>query len=467
MIDIMMATDGMKGKRQKAAVMVVFIMVLLNGCNLFPAPESLIQAPKQAKAVNQGQDLVSIAQRNLPKGSKLTVPDGPVGMEPVVSVDLDGDGRDEALVFYQSTSHDSQVGAFVLKKNSKSWEKIFITKGSGNKIHWANAADVMGDKKKELLLGWQSEGSAESLLEIFHWKKDKLTKLKELTYNEMEAVRFEDEEKTRLAVWKRDMADAYKIDLLTWKGDSVISDREYYPSYFQGVITYYQRRIAEVPDAAYYWYYLADAHLKANLPEQAIHAIDKGMSLNSVVPTKGYFQTLRMQAEKMVPKVNFITSNPPKYISKYSSLEDELIIQKVREAASQYWYVMSGGEYPEGKIETVMVNDQEYRYLGKDLDTRAKLVKYLSSSFTTSAIDSFQKKKTIFEFFGKLIQLNADGGSLLNYHQAQVVQKKDKGNEMEVDMKVPVGETNSYEFVHVSFQKTENGWRIFSEPGTF
>jgi hypothetical protein len=109
----------------------------------------------------------------------------------------------------------------------------------------------------------------------------------------------------------------------------------------------------------------------------------------------------------------------------------------------------------------------EYRYLGEDLDIHAKLVNYLSSSFTPSAIDSFLKRQTIFEFFGKLIQPNADGGSLLYYERAEVVQKKDKGNEMEVDLKVPVGDTNSFEFVHISFQKTENGWRIFSEPGTF
>lgn len=246
-----------------------------------------------------------------------------------------------------------------------------------------------------------------------------------------------------------------------------VADKEYYPSYFQGVITYYQRRISEVPDAAYYWYYLADAHLKANLPEQAIHAIDKGLSLNSVVPTKGYFQQLRIQAEKLIPKETFFCVINRKDTSKYSSLEDEVIIQRVKEAASQYWYVMSGGEYPGGKIETVTVNHDEFRYLGKDLDSHAKLVNYLSSSFTSSAIDSFLKKKTNFEFFNKLIQPNADGGSLLNYDLAEVVQKKDKGNEMEIDLKVPLGDTNSFEFVHISFQKTENGWRIFSEPGTF
>ncbi|MCM3690590.1 IseA DL-endopeptidase inhibitor family protein [Neobacillus niacini] len=457
----------MSGKQIKFAVIFGISILLFTGCNLFPAPESLIKAPKQVKAVNPAQDLVSIAKRNLPKGSKLSVPNGPVGVDSVIHVDLDGDENEEALVLYRSIGNENQVGAFALEKGSNGWSKIFITKGAGTEIDWAYAADIMGDERKEILLGWQTEGSAENVLEIYFWKNDKLAKLKELTYNEIEAIEIDDEEKTRLAIWKRDMADAYKVDLLTWKGDSVVADINYYPSYFQEVIAYYQRRISEVPDAAYYWYYLADAHLKAGLPEQAIHAIDKGLSLKSVVPTKGYFQQLRIQAEKMLPKERFPRVITRKDTRKYWSIEEVLVIQKVKEAASKYWYVMSGGKYPEGTIEKVTVNNNEYRYLGKDLDTHAELVNYLSSSFTSSAIDSFMQKKIIFEFFGRLIQPNSDGGSLFNYERAEVVQKKDKGNEMEIDLKVPVGDTNSFEFVHISFQKAENGWRIFSEPGTF
>jgi hypothetical protein len=461
----------MRVKTLYGALIIVICFLMLNGCNLFPAPESLIVAPKQAKAGNQAQDLVSIATRNLPKGSKLSVPDGPVGTDSVISVDLDGDENEEALVFFRSTVNANQVGAFVLKKGTTNWEKIFVIKGAGTEINWANAADVMGDGRKELLLGWQSEGKAEKVLEVYGWKKEKLTKQKELTYNEIEAIRFEGEEKTRIAIWKRDIADAYKIDLLTWKGNSTIADMEYYPSYFQGVIAYYQRRIAEVPDAAYYWYYLADAHLKANLPEQALHAIDKGMSLKSVVPTKGYFQQLKIQVEKMYPEIKnppMLTSkSPTPVLTNYSSLEDELVLQKVKEAANQYWYVMSGGDYPEGKVEVVTVEHDEYRYFGEDLDTTAELVNYLSGSFTANAIESFLKNSSIIEYFNKLIKPNSDGGSLLNYELAEVVQKKAKGNEMEFDIKVPLGETNSFEFVHIGFQKTENGWRIFSEPGTF
>jgi hypothetical protein len=128
---------------------------------------------------------------------------------------------------------------------------------------------------------------------------------------------------------------------------------------------------------------------------------------------------------------------------------------------------MTGGKMTEGEIKTISINDLEFRYLGKDLDTNLKLTDYLSDVYTEDVIQSFKNRAKIFEYFGKLVQPNADGGSILNYDLAKVVQKKDNGNEKEFDVKVPLGNSYSFEVVHIVFQKTENGWRIFSEPGTF
>nr|WP_263327515.1 IseA DL-endopeptidase inhibitor family protein [Neobacillus sp. Marseille-Q6967] len=446
-------------------VMFSACIVLLAGCNLFPSPESLIQLPKQVEAFVD-EDILSIARRNLPKATELSVAKGPVGSDSVMKLDLDADKKEEALVLYRSTTNPNQVGAFVLKENKKKWEKIFAKQGTGSEFSWASATDITGDGKDEILLGWQSGGADENVLEIYQWDKNKLSKLKELTFHELELIRFEGDPMTRVALWKRDMADAYKIDLLGWSGESFVADKSHYPSYFQKVIAYYEQRSSEVPDAAYNWYYLADAHLKANHPEQALEAVNKGFKLKSVVPTQENFKTLKSQIEKKLMELEN-TEIDTIVNPKYTSLEDEYVLNKVKEASKKYSYVMSGGKMPEGQVKTVTINNIEYRYLGSDLDTNAKMLNYLSDSFTLSAIDSFRNNANIFEYFEKLIQPNADGGSLLNYDEAVVVQKRDKGNEKEFDIKVPLVGSLTYEFVHISFQKTENGWRIFSTPGSF
>jgi hypothetical protein len=561
----------------KTLLVTAAISFLLSGCNLFPEPDTLIQVPKQIKASQRQEvDFVSIAKKNLPKGTELTVPNGPVGVNPVMAGDFDGDGKEEILVLYRLNSNQNQVGAFVLKKGKGNWDKIFAKKGTGYEINWASVTDVTGDGRKEVLLGWQSGISAGNLLEIYSWKKNKLAKLEELSYHELEVIQFEHDQKTRIALWNRDLADVYKIQLLNWDGKAFVPDTDHYPSYYQKVIDYYKHRTAEVPDAAYYWYYLADAYFKANHPELALEAVNKGMNLKTVVPSFNQFQLLKEQIEAKKAElhnrpVRFEVSDPDlsfdvqrelaPYIStkgeqgtddsymisvdissdkkikesllsievyprdlgenkldaklvkigeseehiyfvrrgktqtttvkgilingdntreqiissiqlgsvnpKFNGLEDQLVINMLKEATSKYSYVMTGGKMTEGEIKTISINDLEFRYLGKDLDTNLKLTDYLSDVYTEDVIQSFKNRAKIFEYFGKLVQPNADGGSILNYDLAKVVQKKDNGNEKEFDVKVPLGNSYSFEVVHIVFQKTENGWRIFSEPGTF
>lgn len=122
---------------------------------------------------------------------------------------------------------------------------------------------------------------------------------------------------------------------------------------------------------------------------------------------------------------------------------------------------------PEGIIETFTKNEMEYRYLGADLDTKEKLFEFLSNSYTPAAIRSYILRANLIEKDGKLAQPNADGGSLLNYEKAVIVRKKDNGTEKEFDLKVPLGNSLSYEYVHVVFSKTRDGWRISSDLGTF
>ena len=104
------------------------------------------------------------------------------------------------------------------------------------------------------------------------------------------------------------------------------------------------------------------------------------------------------------------------------------------------------------------------RYLGSDINTKNKFINYLSDFYTLDAIQTFMKDAGIIEHNGKMAQPNADGGSLLSYKDAAVVNVKDSGSEIQYDLRVPLSNSLAFEVIHVVFRKTEEGWRISSSP---
>lgn len=475
----------------KKYVFLLLTLFFLGGCNLFPDPGKLIEVPKQLSAeAKVGQNLQSLAQKYLPKGTVFYYPNAPVGTDAVLSGDLDGDGKEEITVFYKDKK--DQVSAFVLKREKDNWKKIFAKKESVHEISWVSLSDITGDGKKELLIGWKQGISAGNLLEIYTWEDNKLKELSKLNYHELEIIQFENDPKTKLALWRKDIADVYNVELVEWKDESFVPNKANYSSYFPKVVEYYKHRIEEMPEAAFYWYYLADAYRKSNQSDLASYAIKKGITLNPSYPSYEDFIVLNREIDKeiqvskditrrydiagggltieipseLAPYIRFeekeradygyevsvfvadlnnkkllfsieahlkeVTQDNPnfplekiaetkqfiyfvkrenennlkkmtdgfskRYIKsyemrekmissieigslypKYTSLEDETVIQTLKKAVKKYKHIVKGGD---SQQETFSLNDTEYRYLGSDVNSNAKLSNYLMDTFT-------------------------------------------------------------------------------------
>lgn len=547
---------------------------LLTGCSLLPEPVALIQAPKQAKATSTTTDqLLQEIQLNLPQGSSLYVPDEPVGMDSIMEVDLENDGHHEVVAFYKSNIKPEKAGAVILKKNQELWKRIDVIEGNGYEINWGSVADLTGDGRPELLIGWKVGVSSGNILDVYSFENQKFKKISQLNYHELDLVYANNT--NYIVTWIRDFADVFNIEIFKWKNDSLVVDKELYESYFYNVATYYQGRVEEAPDAPYYYYFLSDALLKAKQPESALNYLKKGMSLSITVPTFDEFTKLEDKimtalSEKEDDDVLYyeptanITINIPKTIAdnitiegqegqnleyiinvnvedtkrkglmfaievyskdfktkdeipfpiltesekyfyvirrssenpfindpnlskvfmkstsfmeemissvqvgspfiNYRVQEDDLLINKVQEALMKSIYVGTGGAMEGETVESFDLNNLNYRFLGSDLNSMEKLTNYLSSSYSNEAIQSFIESTGIIEHNGRLAQPNADGGSLLNYSNATIEKVKNLGTEMQFDLKVPIGNSLTFKIVPVVFKKTEDGWRITSNP---
>ncbi|HYK74214.1 MAG TPA: DL-endopeptidase inhibitor IseA family protein [Pseudoneobacillus sp.] len=152
-----------------------------------------------------------------------------------------------------------------------------------------------------------------------------------------------------------------------------------------------------------------------------------------------------------------------------TKIKNELTAKQVVQLAAYYAkassYVQRGGDYKKGEYKTFSYKGKTYRYLAGNIDTKKELLNYLQKSLTKNAAEQFFKSSGIIEYKGKLAQLEADGGSLLQWEKATAKYLKTSKNTQFYLLSVPLGETGVTYTYSVEYQYVEKvGWRISKEP---
>ncbi|MEI4769123.1 DL-endopeptidase inhibitor IseA family protein [Psychrobacillus sp. FJAT-51614] len=150
--------------------------------------------------------------------------------------------------------------------------------------------------------------------------------------------------------------------------------------------------------------------------------------------------------------------------------QNELSTKKVIELANEFnriaSYIQQGGDYKNEEYKTFTYDKKTYRYLSSSIDTKKELKAYLEKVLVPAETEQFIKNRGIIEYKGKLAQVEADGGSLLQWEKAtaQFV-KKDKNN-LQYRLTVPVWNTNEKQNYLIEYQFVNNkiGWKISKEP---
>lgn len=153
------------------------------------------------------------------------------------------------------------------------------------------------------------------------------------------------------------------------------------------------------------------------------------------------------------------TSVKPTQLDK---LNHESAVPLVLEAQSRYQYAISGGS-PVG--ESFQLNGKSYRYLSEDIGTRSKLISYLTQAYTKQASEQFVGKFFV-EVNGRLAQLNADGGNLLEFNRAtaKMVTMTPVKRSYLLTVPYPAETKQANEKITVNFEKVGSYWKISSAP---
>lgn len=158
--------------------------LLLSACSSFqPNLTDLMQSPKlteeQAEiyeALTNAAD-VSDVQLKYPKGGDYR--------SAFVMFDLDADGEDEALVFYNMPSWGGNVRIMVLDHQQDEWVSVYDAVGEGTDVTEVDFQVLTASGRHCVLIGWEQGTSENTSISVYDYTGGQLRVLYESEYSQM------------------------------------------------------------------------------------------------------------------------------------------------------------------------------------------------------------------------------------------------------------------------------------------
>ena len=124
----------------------------LGGCGYDASVEELFPLPRMAEGYT---DLAQQLDGLLNQGYEYASPTGGRNIQSVQMVDLDGDGRQEALAFMRRSSDEKPLKIFVFRMENENYQPYCTIESSGTAVDSVYYQDLNGDGRRELVVGWR------------------------------------------------------------------------------------------------------------------------------------------------------------------------------------------------------------------------------------------------------------------------------------------------------------------------
>ena len=197
-----------------AAVVTVF-----SGCDVltFNSAENLVRPPKLSG--DDGALQTAFESAIAEKGEYiLRYPIAGSYRSSFVRYDCDGDGSDEAFVFYSLKAEEMVINMYVIEYTDGNWEPKETSPGEGNDVYAIEFSDLNDDGISEILVGWSSmDSKTNKKLSVYasdNGGKDMDYRILAIeTYTSMFPVDLDDDsEKEILVALINSTSDAYTTD---------------------------------------------------------------------------------------------------------------------------------------------------------------------------------------------------------------------------------------------------------------
>ncbi len=148
-------------------IAVIIFMLMLSGCGSAPFDsEGMLRPPKTS---GNGQEICEALENHLGRQLVFRYPRSGEYRSAITLEDLDGDGENEAMVFFVTSSESTLANIAVLNYAHGEWNVKAIAEGLGNNVNVLLFGNLLPERKsKEIIVGW-NVGSTGGLLTVYSY----------------------------------------------------------------------------------------------------------------------------------------------------------------------------------------------------------------------------------------------------------------------------------------------------------
>ena len=217
-----------KVKRVLISIIMAAFMCTFSGCiggsvdNLYKLPQLSDDYVQLQKSLDEVLDT----------GAKYSAPTSGMYRQAVQLMDIDGDGAEEALGFFNVYGDDEPLKIYVFKDvGDEGYTVEAVIEGTGTGIDSVDYSDFNGDGIKELIIGWKIDGSNQ-MLTVYNMKDYQAARVIMTDYTEYVIEDLDGDNISELAVVRMASGDIRgEVEAYTMAADGeVVSSTAYLSS---------------------------------------------------------------------------------------------------------------------------------------------------------------------------------------------------------------------------------------------
>ena len=203
-------------RKMRLVALAAALLLSLTGCIATSAVEELFTLPQPPIEYT---DLAETIGALLADGYEYAAPSAGQHIQSVQIVDLDWDGRAEALAFFRKPTDDKPLKILVFQSHGDAYELLAVIESSGTSIERVEYEDMNADGVRDLVVGWKGSSDVQNVAVYAVGAEQKM--LMQSNYTRYTVRDLDGDGIPSLLVMRSDAQGASVAEFYGWRGDAM------------------------------------------------------------------------------------------------------------------------------------------------------------------------------------------------------------------------------------------------------